>query len=77
MLVGKNFSWIIYDNNGDIIEFKKRVKQRYIDGFREDFKKRNFAHADEPDKKKYAFENIKLEQSDLGEFYDDFKKAYE
>ena len=38
---------------------------------------RKFAHADEPNKKKYAFEEIKLKQSDLGEFYNDFKKAYE
>ncbi len=66
-----------YDDNSEIIEFKKSVKQRYVDGLREDFKKRGrkFARANETDKKKYAFENIKLKQSDLGEFYDNFKKS--
>ena len=66
-----------YDNNSEIIEFKKRIKQRYIDALREGFKKRglNYAHANQENKKKYKFDIIS--QSDLGEFFDEFKKAYE
>ena len=65
------------DDTIEIIEFKKRVKQRYIEGFREGFRKRglNYANADQKTKEKYKFDTIS--KSDLGEFYDDFKKAYE
>ena len=38
---------------------------------------RQFAHANETDKEKYAFEKIKFKQPGSKEFYDDFKKAFE
>ena len=67
------------ENDQELINFKENSPKRYIEGCLKGLRERGrkFAHADEPNKKKYAFEEIKLKQSDLGEFYNDFKKAYE
>ena len=66
-----------YDESSQIIEFKNVVKQQYIDGFKNGFRQRglNCAHAQERNKKEYKFDTI--DKSDLGEFYNDFKNAYE
>ena len=77
--IWKEFFMSYYDDTVEIIEVKKRIKQRYVDGLKEGLKKFgvNYAHAYEMDKRKYEFERVKLEESNFGEFYDDFKKAYE